>query len=130
MGSQAKVKSGLVVETLPDGGCLIVDESENRSHALRAEAAAVWHALERGSDAEDLVAVTKLGREIVEAALVELEGAGLVVVEQVGSSRREWLARAATVAGAAAGLKLVETIATPSPAAAQTGRDSDDSGPV
>jgi hypothetical protein len=124
-----KVKSGLVVEALPDGGCLIVDERQNQSHALRAEAAAVWHALERGTDPDELVSVTKLGREIVEAALVELEGAGLVEVEPVGSSRREWLARAATVAGAAAGLKLVETIATPSPAAAQTGSDSTDGAP-
>jgi DNA-binding transcriptional ArsR family regulator len=130
MGSQTKVKSGLVVEALPDGGCLIVDEAESRSHALRAEAATVWHALERGTDPTDLVSVTKLGREIVEAALAELEGAGLVEVEQAGSSRREWLARAATVAGAAAGLKLVETIATPSPAAAQTGTDSSDGPPV
>jgi hypothetical protein len=112
-------KNGLVVEALPDGGCLIVDESEHQSHALRPEAAAVWRATEQSSDPGELARATGLERSTVEAALAELEAAKLLVLAE-GSSRREWLARAATVAGAVVGLKLVETIATPSPAAAQT----------
>lgn len=112
-------KTGLVYEALPDGGCLIVDENEKMSHALRPEAAAVWQASEQVSDPRELARVTGLELSTVEAALAELEAAKLVVLSE-GSSRREWLARAATVAGAAVGLKLVETIATPSPAAAQT----------
>ena len=112
-------KTGLVYEALPDGGCLIVDENEKKSHALRPEAAAVWLASEQVSDSRELARMTGLELSTVEAALAELEAAKLVVLSE-GSSRREWLARAATVAGAAVALKLVETIATPSPAAAQT----------
>ncbi|HUP23483.1 MAG TPA: hypothetical protein VNB06_11145 [Thermoanaerobaculia bacterium] len=121
-----KLKNGLVVEGLPDGGCLIVDESEKQSHALRPEAASVWHSLEQGTvEVGEIATATGLEAEVVEAALAELEGAGLLESE-AGSSRREWLARAATVAGAAVGLKLIETVVTPSPAAAQSLPDEQD----
>jgi hypothetical protein len=123
-----KIKSGLVVERLPDGGCLIVDESEQQSHALGAEAGGVWRCLEGAAaeahtDLGRIALAAGVGTEVVEATLIELEAAGLVE-RQSGSSRRQWLARAATVAGAAVGLKLIETIATPSPAAAQSLPDS------
>jgi hypothetical protein len=118
-----KLRSGLVVEKLPDGGCLIVDESAKQSHALRPEAAAVWRSLERGAtDAAAVAAETTLGAELVESALAELEAARLLEVEG-GASRREWLSRAAAVAGAAVGMKLIETIVTPTPAAAQSQGD-------
>ena len=122
-----KLKSGLVVEELPDGGCLIVDESMQQSHSLSPEAAAVWRSLGEGAgDVEALAQATRLQPEIVAAALSQLEQAGLLTADAAGSSRREWLARAATVAGAAVGLKLIETIATPSPAAAQSLIDGGD----
>jgi hypothetical protein len=123
-----KVRSGLLVEALPDGGCLVVDEVSHQSHALGAEAAAVWRCVEEGRDQVAAIAATSgLGTDVVEAALAQLESAGLLEVEG-GSSRREWLSRAATVAGAAAGLKLIETIATPTPAAAQSQVDGQQTG--
>jgi hypothetical protein len=116
-----KIKVGLVIEELPDGGSLILDEGERKSHALRPEAAAVWRQLEQGK--HEIAAIAKatgLDAALVESAMSEIVEAGLVETETAGSSRREWLARAAAVAGAAVGLKLVETIVTPSPAAAQS----------
>jgi hypothetical protein len=122
-----KIRMGLVVEALPEGGCLVVDESSKQSHALGAEATAVWRCLEGGVDEVVAIAAsTGLAGDVVEAALGQLAAAGLIEVES-GSSRREWLARAATVAGAAAGLKLIETIATPTPAAAQSLQPDGDS---
>lgn len=115
-----KPKSGLIVEALPEGGCLVVDETAQKSHALSAEAAKVWRCLQQGTgEPANIAAVSGVAPDVVEATLVQLAAADLFEVES-GSSRREWLARAATVVGAAAGLKLVETIATPSPASAQS----------
>jgi hypothetical protein len=115
-----KLKSGLVVEALPDGGCLIVDEAEKKSHSLRPEAALVWRSLESGVAETELPAATGLEPAVVATALSQIDEAGLLAGETAESSRREWLVRAAAVAGAAVGLKLVETIVTPSPAAAQS----------
>jgi hypothetical protein len=117
------LKSGLVVEALPDGGCLVVDESAQQSHALSAEAAKIWRCLEDGAvEVAGIAAATGLKSDVVEAGMLQLEAAGLLEVA-AGSSRRDWLARAAMVAGAAVGLVLVETIATPTPAAAQSLQD-------
>ena len=117
-------KQGLIVEALPDGGMLVIDEARNQSHALAPQAASVLGCLERGtSELHEIASAVSLEVAAVEAVLAELAAAGLIE-ENDGSSRREWLARAATVAGAAVGLKLVESIAVPSPAAAQSDRDS------
>ena len=117
-------KQGLIVEALPDGGMLVIDEARNQSHALAPRAASVLRCLERGAtDPAEIATAVSLEPAAVAAVLAELGSAGLIE-EREGTSRREWLARAATVAGAAAGIKLVETIAIPSPAAAQSGRDS------
>jgi hypothetical protein len=121
-----KVKSGLVIEALPEGGSLVVDESSQQSHALAPEAARVLRSVEQGlGDVAAIARETSLEPSLVEAALGELARVGLIE-EEAGSSRREWLARAAAVAGAAVGLKLVETIATPSPASAQSLVDGDE----
>jgi DNA-binding IclR family transcriptional regulator len=119
-----KTKNGLVVETLPEGGCLILDESTQMSHALQPEAAAVWACLERGvADPPAIARETALPTETVEVALAQIAECGLLENEG-SSSRRQLLSRAATVAGAAAALKLVESIATPTPAAAQSQTDT------
>lgn len=59
-------------------------------------------------------------------SLSQLAAADLLSEEE-GASRRQILSRAATIAGAAVGLKLIETIATPAPAAAQSFQDGQDS---
>jgi DNA-binding IclR family transcriptional regulator len=119
-----KIKTSLIVEQLPEGGCLILDESTQMSHALQPEAAAVWRCLERGvSDAGAIADETALPTETVDAALAQIAECGLLV-DDASSSRRQLLSRAATVAGAAAALKLVESIATPTPAAAQSEVDN------
>jgi hypothetical protein len=116
-----KIGSGLVIEDLPDGGCLILDERGHQSHALRSEAAAVLRQIEQGTTEVAAISLaTRLDAGLVEAALADLAAAGVLELDASGPSRREWLARAATVAGAVVGLKLVETIVTPSPAAAQS----------
>jgi hypothetical protein len=115
-----RIQRGLVVEQLPDGGCLIVDEGNQQSHALAAEAAKVWRCLQHGTfEVGAIVVATGLDATTVEATLAELETAKLIELESVGS-RRQLLARAALFTGVAVGLKLVDTIATPSPAAAQS----------
>jgi DNA-binding IclR family transcriptional regulator len=119
-----KIKSSLTIEQLPEGGCLILDESAQMSHALRPEAAAVWRCLERGvADPGELARETALPTETVDMALAQIAECGLLE-DDASSSRRQLLSRAATVAGAAAALKLVESIATPAPAAAQSREDS------
>jgi hypothetical protein len=119
-----KIKDSLTVEQLPEGGCLILDEGAEMSHALQPEAAAVWRCLERGlSDPSAIARETALPAETVDAALAQMVESG--IVEETGSSRRELLARAAAVAGAAAGLQLIESVATPTPAAAQSQPDFD-----
>jgi hypothetical protein len=121
-----KTKSGLVVEQLPEGGCLILDEGAQTSHALRPEAAAVWGCLERGlADPGEIAAETALPTETVEVALAQIAECGLLE-DDASSSRRQLLSRAATIAGAAAALELVESVATPTPAAAQSPVDTDD----
>ena len=109
-----------VVENLADGGRLLVDGDAEKSHALSPEAAAVWSCLEEGSfDRDRIVAQTSLDGETVDRALAEFAECGLLDTGSA-SSRRELLSRAAAIAGAAAGLKLVESVATPTPAAAQS----------
>lgn len=119
-----KLKSAVIVETLDDGGCLIVDEDAQQSHALGPEAAAVWSCLESGTfEREAIAAQTSLGLDTVDRALGALAETDLLEAESA-SSRREILTRAATIAGAAAGLQLIETVATPTPAAAQSEPDT------
>lgn len=123
-----KAKEGLVVESLCEGGCLIVDEAAGKSHALQAEAAAVWTCVRDGIDDPQAIAErTALAPGTVDRALAELADCELVEATS-GASRREILSKAAAIAGAAAGLKMIESIATPTPAAAQSFSDS--SGPV
>jgi hypothetical protein len=121
-----KTKSSLIVEKLEDGGCLIVDGEAEQSHALDSQAAAVWSCLENGVfERTAIAAKTALDTDTVDRALAELAELGLLVPESA-SSRRELLSRAAAITGAAAGLKLVESVATPTPAAAQSSRDGID----
>lgn len=119
-----RVKQGLIVETMNDGGCLIVDEAAGRSHALQPEAATVWACLEQGVDRpDDIVETASLDAETVHRALIELAECELIESDD-RASRRDVLSKAAAVAGAAAGLELVHSIVTPTPAAAQSERDS------
>jgi hypothetical protein len=117
------VKQGLIVENLPEGGCLVLDESAGKSHALRPEAAVVWTCLTAGVDDPATISErTSLDAETVHRALIELAECDLVE-SAPAASRRQLLSRAATIAGAAAGLKLIESVATPTPAAAQSNVD-------
>ncbi|HVS14779.1 MAG TPA: twin-arginine translocation signal domain-containing protein [Thermoanaerobaculia bacterium] len=121
-----KAKSSLILEQLPEGGCLIVDEGGQQSHALDADAAAIWACVERSVTATDAIAAeTGLDADTVTAALARFVEAGLVEVAS-DRSRRELLSRAAAVAGAAAGLALIQSIGTPPPAAAQSPTDEVD----
>lgn len=125
----AQVVRDLVVENLPEGGLLVMEPDGGKSHTLNAAAAVVFEAWRAGErDVETLAAKVATATElpadegIVHTALARLKDAGLVrdeipqpSLESV--SRRRLLKLAA---GAAFALPLVETIVTPSPAAAQS----------
>lgn len=121
-----KIKSPLIVEKLEDGGCLVVDEDAQQSHALGPQAAAVWACLESETfDRNAIAAETSLDRDTVDRALAELTETGLLVPDS-DATRREILSRAAAIVGAGAGLALIDSVATPTPAAAQSPDDSGD----
>ncbi len=123
-------KSGLIVEELPGGGYLVLDEAAGLSHALKPDAAKVWASLEDARSEEEIAERTGLDAGVVHTAVAELRTAGLLEGGDGGTSRRELLTKAAVVAGAAAALTLIDTIATPSPAAAQSGTDNEDDTPA
>lgn len=122
-----KTKSHLITEELPEGGALVVDEKAQLSHALEPQAAAVWACLEQGAT-ETAAIAEKTGRTEAEVdeALAQIHAVGLLETAE-GDSRREFLKRAAGLAGAAAGLTLIHSVATPKPAAAQSLNPPDDS---
>lgn len=115
-----KIKSSLMTEYLADGGALVVDEHAQLSHALEPQAAEVWTCLEQGTT-ETAAIAEKTGRSEAEVdeALAQIHTAGLLETSE-GDSRREFLKRAAGLAGAAAGLTLIQSAATPTPAEAQS----------
>jgi hypothetical protein len=119
----------LVVEVLPEGGLLVMEPDGGRSHTLNAAAAVVFEAWRAGEQdvaalAAKVAAATDLPADegIVHTALARLKDAGLVREEipqpSLESVSRRRLLRLA--AGAAFALPFVETIVTPSPAAAQS----------
>jgi hypothetical protein len=119
----------LVVEGLPEGGLLVMEPDGGRSHTLNAAASVVFEAWRAGEHdvaalAAKVAASTELPADegIVHTALARLKDAGLVREEipqpSLESVSRRRLLRLA--AGAAFALPLVETIVTPSPAAAQS----------
>lgn len=119
----------LVVESLPEGGLLVMQSDGGKSHTLNAAAAVVFEAWRAGEHdvaalAAKVAASTDLPADegIVHTALARLKDAGLVREEipqpsLESVSRRRLLKLAA---GAAFALPFVETIVTPSPAAAQS----------
>lgn len=114
-----KVRSELIVEDLPDGGLLIVDPIRHRSHTLSSEAGQIWSALAAvDCDPARLAATTGHPQDLVDSVLARFVDQRLVAM--AAEPRREFLRRAATVAGAAAGLALVQSIATPNPIQAQS----------
>lgn len=119
----------LVVESLPDGGLLVIDPGAGRSHTLNAAAAAVWKAWSEGvRDLPELAARVAGASElpadegIVHSALGQLKDARLIT-EEVPQPSLESVSRRRLLklaAGAAFALPFIETIVTPSPAAAQS----------
>jgi hypothetical protein len=120
----------LVVESLPEGGLLVMEPEAGRSHTLNAAASVVWQAWGEGERdvaalAARIAAATELPADegIAHTALARLKDAGLVREEipqpSLESVSRRRLLKVA--AGLALALPLVETIVTPSPAAAQSG---------
>jgi hypothetical protein len=119
----------LVVESLPEGGLLVMEPEAGRSHTLNAAASVVWQAWSGGERdvaalAARIAAATELPADegIAHTALARLKDAGLVREEipqpSLESVSRRRLLKVA--AGLALALPLVETIVTPSPAAAQS----------
>lgn len=120
---------GFVVESLPEGGLLVMEPEAGRSHTLNAAASVVWQAWGEGERdvaalAARIAAATELPADegIAHTALARLKDAGLVREEipqpDLESVSRRRLLKVA--AGLALALPLVETIVTPSPAAAQS----------
>lgn len=67
----------MILEPLLEGGCLIVGEGGQQSHALDTDAAAIWACMERGVTATDaIVAETGLDADTVTAALARFVEAG------------------------------------------------------
>ncbi len=113
---------GLLIESVGDE-LVVYDTTTNKAHALKPLAAAVFEAADGQTPLDGLAqsAAAKLGHEVtvpeIEAALVELEGVGLLSsdpIEADGVSRRRLL----QVGGAVAAGALVTSALAPAMAAA------------
>ncbi|MFN7147885.1 MAG: PqqD family peptide modification chaperone [Microthrixaceae bacterium] len=104
------------------------DRTRGRAHALNPTAAAVLDSVDGHRSIDDLVIdvgsrfAAPVDLQTVESAIVELSAAGLVQVRGPQLERRQVLRKAAaTAAVGAVALPIVQSIATPSVAAAQSG---------
>ncbi len=110
----------LLVEELGDE-LLLYDQRNDRVHCLSSAAGKVWRACDGKTSVEQLGSALKLDSGLVDQALGELEGHGLLDGEPAsGVTRREATMRLAKIGAAAAAAPLISSIAAPTPAMAAT----------
>jgi DNA-binding Lrp family transcriptional regulator len=98
VGPQART-DGILVERV-DQDLVIYDEVGKMAHCLSPDVALVWDRCDGRMSQAEISRRLGLAPSIVERAVEELQGSGLLV-EQVGYSRREAAKRFAAVGGAA-----------------------------
>lgn len=112
----------LLVEELGDE-LLVYDQRDDQVHCLSSAAGRVWRACDGLTSVEQLGGVLGLESGVVDQALGELEGCGLLEGEAGdGVTRREATGRLAKLGAAAAAAPLVYSIAAPTPALAASQR--------
>jgi hypothetical protein len=115
----ARRADSLLVERVNDE-VLIFDTASQKGHCLDATAALVWERCDGSSSVAEVAATIEArghqdGRAIVEAALVELAAASLIVPGGSGRARRAAISRrrALLTVGAVAGAVFVQSLVAP-----------------
>jgi hypothetical protein len=111
----------LVVEELGDE-LLVYDQVQDHAHSLGAAATRVWRACDGESSAKDLSVKLGLDEDTVVRALEQLDQCYLLDhgPGSPGLTRRDMTFKTAKLAGAAASLPMIVSIAAPAPAMAAT----------
>jgi hypothetical protein len=111
----------LIVEELGDE-LLVYDQVQNHAHSLGATAARVWRACDGETSAEVLSGELGLDSDTVARALEQLDQCNLLDhgPDSGAMTRRDVTFKTAKLAGAAASLPMIVSIAAPAPAMAGT----------